>query len=433
MRVFYIGLNHRTAPVEIRECLALAPTELDALLAELTRCGDAESPILETIVLSTCNRFEAYAVAHDCDLAAARVLTAIERARNLSQAELSHYLVREHDATAAAHLCAVASGLDSMVLGEAQILGQVAEAHDAAISDGCAGPVLSSLFRKAIECGKRARSETAIGKHATSVSHVAVELSKQIFGALADQPILVVGAGEMAELAARNLLDNGATSICVINRSQGRAERLAQQLGGTATAWEDLALALERANIVLCSTGAPQAIIGAEMVRKVMVRRRNRPLFLIDVAVPRNVAPEVGQLPNVYLYDIDDLQVVVERNLVQRQREIPPVQAIIEETTAEFMDWLNSLEVVPTIRDLRSMASAICDAETARTLRRLKNLDAREEQLVRALGKSIVNKLLHNPTIQLKKLAASGDGYQHASVLRGLFGLASRGRGDRHD
>ncbi len=432
MQLFFAGLNHRTAPVEIRECLTVPPHEMDGFLRQLAEAARRESPLTEIALISTCNRFEVYGLAVDGCQTSARVCEALSRLRNVPLATFRPHLVQGYGEDVVRHVCSVAAGLDSMILGEPQILGQVAEAYQAAVACGAAGPVLAGLFRKAVECGKRARTETGISEHAVSVSHVAVELAKQIFGSLADQSVLLVGAGEMAELAARNLVDNGARRILVINRSWERAERLAREFGGTAYGWEDLGLALMKADIVVCSAGAPHAIIHPPTLERVMALRRQRPLFLIDIAVPRNVEPGVRRIPGVYLYDIDDLQSVVQANLAHREREVPRVQAIVNEASAEFMAWFRTLDVVETIRDLRSMAERICDDEVDRALRRLGPMNEREVQIVRMLGRRIVGKLLHGPTIRLKEAAENGNGHQYADALRDLFGLDRALEGEGH-
>jgi glutamyl-tRNA reductase len=424
MRLFYIGLNHRTAPVEIRECLALTPADLAALLAQLAgpACTGA-GPLSEAAILSTCNRFEIYGVAEDCDGAAADLFQTLAHFRGLAVEELAGCLTYAADVEAVSHLCAVASGLDSMILGEPQILGQAVEAYRTALRCGTAGPALAALFRKAIECGKRARTETAISEHAASVSHAAVELARQIFGTLQNQHVLLVGAGEMAELAARNLNANGAGQILVVNRSRERADKLASEFGGLAFGWQELGSALFKADIVICSAAAPHVIIRTDTVQNVMRLRGGRPLFLIDIAVPRNIQAEVGDLPNVHLYAIDDLQVVVQENIALRRQEIPKVEAIINQATTEFLAWLRGRNVVSTIRDLRTLAEQVTNDETERALRRLGPLNDREERIVRALGQSIVNKLLHVPTVRLKEYADEGEGYMYVDTLRNLFGL----------
>ena len=432
MTVFFVGLNHRTAGVDLRERFSLTPSQSSGLFRRLVK-SPPEKLVTEAVILSTCNRCEVFASAGDSQGAAMFVREKLAESLETSVSECQSHLLHAHGADAVRHLCTLAAGLDSMILGEPQILGQVVGAHEAALACEASGPVLSTLFRKAIECGKRARAETAISEHATSVSHVAVELARQIFGSLDGQPVLLVGAGEMAEVAARNLFDNGTRNLMVVNRNWERAQRLAGEFNGTAHRWEDLSVALSKADIVISSTGAQRPIISQEMVRSVMHRRRQRPLFLIDISVPRNVEPDVGRLPSVYLYDIDDLQTVVQENRAQREREIPKVEAIVSQCVEEFLAWQGSRGIVPTIRDLRGHAAQICEAEVARALRRMGPLSDRDEKVLRGLAHGIMNKILHSPTVRLKELATQGDGFAYASIVRDLFDLSPTERGDTHD
>lgn len=425
MELVLVGLTHHTAPVAVRERLALTSSEKAGLLRELTQAA----PLAEAAILSTCNRFEVYGVADDGQRAAGEIGDMLARLHGAAPEEVKPHLGAMQGEGVVRHLCTVAAGLDSMILGEPQVLGQVTEAYEGALDCCAAGPVLAALFRQAIHCGKRARTETAISERAASVSHAAVELTKQIFGSLGDRQVLLIGAGEMAELAARNLADNGAGRILVLNRSAERARTLAAQFAGEGLGWDDLGTALCRADIVVCSAAAPHAVIHTDAVRAAMAARRGQPLFLIDIAVPRNVDAEVGKLANVYLYDIDDLKSVVQENLEQRQREVPKVEAIVVACSSDFMAWLRSLDVASTIRDLRSAAERLRDDEVDRALRRLGPLDEHQERVVRMLAQNIVSKLLHTPTVRLKELADEGDGYRSAGVLRDLFGLT----GNKHE
>ncbi len=434
MELVLIGLTHHTAPVAVRERFALTAMESTALLGSLTQAANGiGAPLAEAALLSTCNRFELYGVAGDGPQACEEIGAILACRQGAAPGDLQPCLRTLQGEDAVRHLCTVAAGLDSMILGEPQVLGQVAEAYEAALASGAAGPVLAALFRQAIHCGKRARSETAISERAASVSHAAVELTKQIFGSLGRLRVLLIGAGEMAELAARNLADNGVGSIMVVNRSRERAEAFAAQFGGLAFGWDALDEALGKADVVICSAAAPHSVIHCAAARAAMAARHEQPLFLIDIAVPRNVDAEVGRLRNVYLYDIDDLKHVVQENLERRQREVPRVEAIVAQCSADFVAWLHSLDVASTIRDLHSAAERLRDDEVDRALRRLGPLDARQERVVRVLAHNIVSKLLHGPTVRLKELADEGDGYRSAGVLRELFGLSGGGRGEGHD
>jgi glutamyl-tRNA reductase len=294
---------------------------------------------------------------------------------------------------------------------------------ETALRQDAAGKVISALFRGAIETGKRARAETGISQGTTSISHIAVELARKIFGDLGSCHVLLVGAGEMAELAAQTLFESGAESLAILNRTKERAEELAEQFDARAWGWNRLNEALIWSDIVITSTAAPHAIIRPDVVRQVNAQRRHRPLFLIDIAVPRDVDPRVDQLDGVYLYDVDDLEAVVEDSLAGRRREVPKVKAIVQQTQEDFMAWYRSLGVVPTIVDIRKQAHTVREAELERALRRLKGVSNHDQQIIQIMTERIVNKLLHHPTICLKKHASCSDGYQYAEVARDLFGV----------
>ncbi|MGD2179135.1 MAG: glutamyl-tRNA reductase [Anaerolineae bacterium] len=428
--IVLVGLNHKVAPVAVREKLAFGTRLLEDALqrfsADPAGCGDYGD---EGVILSTCNRLEIYTVASCLDAGQDAVCSLLEDCHGESREAFAPYLYSRADEQAAGHLFSVAAGLDSMVLGEHQILGQVTGAMEVALEQGAAGKVLSSLFRHAIEAGKRARTETAISQGTTSISHVAVELARKIFGDLSACRVLLVGAGEMAELAAQALVECGVAGLSILNRTRERAERLAARFDARPLAWEELEFALPWADIVIASTGAPHAIFRRENVSQALIQRRRRPLFFIDIAVPRNVEPAVEELEGVYRYDIDDLQRVVEDSLAERRREVPRVDTIVSEAQREFMAWYRSLDVEPTIVDLRRQAHAMREAEVERALRRLPELRDGDREIIQGMAKRIVNKLLHHPTICLKQHASYSDGYEYARVTRDLFGLD--GKGDR--
>lgn len=424
MQILQLGLSHQTAPVEIREQLALSEAAIPEALRTLcpdNGCGPSYA--LEGALLSTCNRLEVYAVVERADLGQQDLRDYVGRVTaTLREVFDAHMQVREGEA-AVTHLCEVACGMDSMILGESQIQGQVAEAHQLAMAHGSAGPVINALFRAALQAGKRARTETAINEHATSISHVAVELALQIFDDLATKAVVLVGAGEMAELAAKNLVDNGVGKLLVVNRSPGRAAALAKQYGGEALGWDRLTQALWQSDIVVSSTSAPHAILRPETVTVAMQMRRNRPLFLIDIAVPRDVDPAVGKLTNVFLYDIDDLQRVVAANLEQRQREIPRVQEIICQEAIEFLAWFKARDVVPTLVDLRQHVDGIRESELAWALQKLEGLSDQERNVILAFSRRLVNKILHEPTVRLKQQANGREAYRYTEAVRELFGI----------
>jgi glutamyl-tRNA reductase len=429
LHIVQIGLSHQTAPVEVREQLALPDAVLPGALQRLcSQNGCGPGYALEGAVLSTCNRLELYAVAACVEEGGTDLCRYLSDVSGVARAEFDAHLVVRSDREAVAHLCRVACGLDSMILGESQIQGQVAHAVELAVAHGAAGPVVNALFRSALQAGKRARTETAIGEHATSISHVAVELAAQIFDDLSTKTALLVGAGEMAELAARNLVEGrgtrrGVGQLLVVNRSAGRAAGLAKAFGGEALGWEQLSQALWRADIVITSTAAPHAILRADTVGAAMRMRRGRPLFVIDIAVPRDVEPEVAKINNVFLYDIDDLQQVVAANLAHRQRQVPHVQAIVDGEVAAFEKWFRARDVVPTIVDLRQRVDDIREAEVEWALGKLEHLSEQERGVVLALSQRLVNKILHQPTVRLKAHASGRDGYRYTDAVRDLFGI----------
>lgn len=424
MQILQLGCSHRTAPVNIREQLAIPePVLPDVLHALCPENGCGPGYALEGAVLSTCNRLEVYAVVECCERGNNDIRDLLARVSGASRSTLDAHLQVCEGEAAVHHLCEVACGLDSMVLGESQIQGQVIQAHQLALAHGSAGAVVNALFRAALQAGKRARTETAINEHAASISHVAVELALQIFDDLATKTIALIGAGEMAELAAKNLVDHGAGHLLVVNRSAGRAAALARQFGGEALGWDHLTQALGRSDIVISSTSAPHAILRPDKVAAAMRVRRNRPLFLIDIAVPRDVDPAVGELTNVFLYDIDDLQQVVAANLEQRQREVPRVQAIIDQEVAEFMAWFKARDIVPTIVDLRQHLESIRESELAWAMQKLDGLSEQERKVILAFSQRLTNKILHQPTIRLKQHADSREMYHYTEMLRDLFGI----------
>jgi glutamyl-tRNA reductase len=427
MQILQVGLSHQMTPVEIREQLALPEAAMPAALESLcpsNGCGPGYA--LEGAILSTCNRLEIYAVVGCVDGGRQDIQTYLAEVSRTSCDIFGPYLQLRENQVAVDHLCQVACGLDSLVLGESQIQGQVAEAHRLALAHGAAGPVINHVFQTALRAGKRARTETAINEHATSISHVAVELASQIFDDLGQKRALLIGAGEMAELAAKNLVDNGVGGLLVVNRSQGRAAVLAKQFGGEALGWERLTQALLQADIVISSTAAPHAILRPETVSAAMRMRRQRPLFLIDIAVPRDIDPAVGELNNVFLYDIDDLEQVAEANLAQRRREIPRVQGIIDEEVGEFWAWFQARDVVPTIVDLRRHVDLIREVELEWAMHKLEHLSEEERDILLNFSQRLVNKILHQPTVRLKQRAGDREAYRYTDAIRDLFGIVDR-------
>lgn len=420
------GISHHTAPVELRERLSLTPDALKATLAHFG-CGHASRPAgyTELAILSTCNRLELYAVTHQSNVEGLQGL--LSEATGVPSAEFVSLATPLLDEQAVAHLCQVAAGLDSMVLGEPQILGQVTEAYQLATSQSAVGPVLKALFRTAIRAGKRARTETTISRNPATISSMAVRMSEHIVGDVADKHVVVVGAGEMAELAVEALRTRGARHITVVNRTHERAQHLAQRWDAQAVTFASLTLTLASADIAIVSTGAPHYVVTCEMVQSAMGARPTRPLVLMDIAVPRNVAPEANQTPHVHAYDIDDLQTHLTDALAERQQAVPQVESIIAAEVEAFGLWLRGLDIAPLIADLRSKAETIRRTEIERTLRHLPELSPEAQRHIENLTEALVNKLLHEPTTCLRAEAHNGHAAEYAHTVRQLFGLSVGG------
>ncbi|HSH81050.1 MAG TPA: glutamyl-tRNA reductase [Herpetosiphonaceae bacterium] len=421
MQIVVVGLDHHLNPVEVRERFAFRSSDLPRAFERLLR--EADTPVREAAILSTCNRVEIYAVAPNAEDAYTALSSFLIAFHGIAPDDQQPELYFLADGKAVEHLFSTTCGLNSMVVGENQIQAQVREAAAVAASLQALGSTLNALFRHAVEVGKRARTETAVSRYAASTSHAGVELARRHLGGLNSADVLLVGSGKVSELAAKNLLDNGARSITLVNRTVESAQQLADRWGGRALPFEALPKALEDADVVLSSTAAPHPIIHRHHVETALARRSNRPLLLIDLAVPRDIDPEVAGLAGVHVYDIDDLDQVVASNLRRRRDELGSVQGIVDEETARFMQWLHSRSVMPTLNQLRGMAEGIGRTELDRAFRRLGGLDQREREVVEALAMAIVNKLLHQPTIRLKQEAAQGNGAEYAEALQVLFGL----------
>ena len=413
-----IGLSYKTAPVEVRERYALTDPEI---------VGDGVVPldgaVRECMILSTCNRVEILAVGAVPDIEE-RLLKAWAGAAGKPVEHLRPYVYMHKGEAVVSHLFAVASSLDSMVLGEPQILGQLKDAYREALEKDTAKVILSRLLHKSFSVAKRVRSETAVAASAVSISYAAVELAKRIFGDMHEISAMLIGAGEMAELAAAHLVKCGIRSICVANRTVERAVQLAAEFNGEAVSFESLFERLAQVDIVISSTGAHEPIIGAEAMKPVLRARKNKPMFLIDIAVPRDIDPAVNTLDNIYLYDIDDLREVVEENLAHRKEEAVKALAIVEEETAVFCRWMRSLELQPTIVDVIRKGEQIAREETERTLKRLGSLSPEQQETVAALASSIVKKMQHEPITFLKQHFDEEEmGTQLVSTVRRLFHL----------
>jgi glutamyl-tRNA reductase len=422
-----VGLNHRSAPVEVRERLAFpADTVGHALRGLVERDG-----IDEGVILSTCNRVEVCVLAAQGYKGTESVKEFLSAWHAIPPAELSAYLYHLIGEGAVRHLFRVSSSLDSMVLGEPQILGQVKDAYGYACEFKSIGPVLDKFYTKAFSVAKRVRTETKVASSAVSVSYAAVELAKKILGGLADKTVMLIGAGEMCELAARHLLSAGARGILVTNRTFERAVRLAEEFDGTPVRYEELAVHLKRADIIISSTGAPHFVLKREDVEEVIRIRRNRPMFFIDMAVPRDIDPDANQIDNVYVYDIDDLNNVIETNLEERQREAAKAEEIVVAEVAMFRRWLESQQVTPTIVSLRRKFEEIKQAEVAKALSALGAQDPKTRKVVESLASSILNKVLHPPISSLKRDSDARSPMEMVAVVREIFDLPDEETGEQ--
>jgi glutamyl-tRNA reductase len=410
-----LGASHKTAALELREKLALPTGRAARVLGELTE----HEAIHEAVALFTCNRTELYLVTADAVEAENAALAILSRQAGLRPTELlgSLYSLRGRDAVE--HLFAVTGGLDSMVVGEAEIQGQVKRAYEVALVEGVSGPVSNRLFRDALAAGKRVRTETGIGRSNVSISTVAVQLAAEFLGDLTSRRVLVIGAGDNAELTARALRDRGVETLFVANRRYDRALGLAQRFGGRAVTFEDLPRELEAADIVVSSTGAPHQIVGREELEFVAASRMGRPLVLIDLAVPRDVEPSVRDCPGIALYDMDDLQRAVARNMDAREAEAAEALLLVREEVARFQDWMASLDVVPTISALRRRADEVVRQVLRENEPRWESLSAADRERVEMMARAVVSRLLHEPTVRLKDRSS----YHYLHTIRELFAL----------
>ena len=421
--ILMIRLNHKVAPLDVLERLAFTAERVPQALNELLdRGGDDEGIIKEAVLLSTCNRTEVYIQANEFEQAEARLQEFLARHGGLTVEQLRRMVYVTRGEEAALHLMQVAAGLDSLVLGENEILGQVRSASEMAQEAGASGPILSALFRFAIQAGKRARTETEIGRAEISVASVVVELAEQAFGPLNDRTALLIGAGKISSITARALVRAGLRCIMVANRTFERAQKLAQNLNGTAVHFDALDESLARADIVICSTGAPHIVLHAETVAKVQEARGNRPLLVADLAVPRDADPRIAALPNVRLANIDDLaSVVTSHPLAVSVCET--VEVIVRQELENFCQWCAARRCVSVIQAMYAKAESISQDEVEATLRRMGPLTPRQRELMQSLGRAIVNKLLHEPTVHLRELPRDKDVSSYIEVVQELYSL----------
>lgn len=415
-RISLLGVNHKTTPLAVREKMAFAEGYEEPLnaLQKIPGCS-------EYFLLSTCNRVELLFVSEsgfEPDDAMLQFLFG----DSVKPEQRSHYSYLYHDTEAVNHLFQVSASLDSMVVGETQILGQIKEAYRSASRLGCTGPLLNKLMHKSFTVAKRVRSETGIGSSAVSISYAAVQLAKKIFGHLDDKKVMLIGAGEMAELAAEHLVGQGVGGVVVANRTLSRAVDLAKRFNGSSCMLDELPSQLEQVDIIISSTGATGLIIKGDDVKPLMRTRRNRPLFFIDIAVPRDLDPALNDIDNVFLYDIDDLSQVVEMNRAEREKEAVKARRIVEEETLKFGRWQQNMTVTPTITAMRRKADDICQQELSKTLSKLE-LDDNDRKKVEKLALAISAKLLHDPLIYLKSESCRGGDDAKVDIIRTIFGL----------
>lgn len=419
MHLIVVGLNYRTAPVEVREKFALSDAELPKALQALK----ATTGILEGVVVATCNRTEIYAVVDRLTLCGHYIRSFMEQWFRIPRKEFNTHLYMYEDDLAVEHLFRVACGLDSMVIGETQILGQVRDSFLLAQEERATGTLFNRLFKQAITLAKRAHSDTSIGESAVSVSYAAIELGKRIFGRFDDKTVMIVGAGKMSELTAQHLHANGAKEVLVVNRTLENARELAAKFQGAALSMGDAMERLKDVDIVISSTGAQRFVLERDNVEKAMAGRKKRPLFLIDIAVPRDIEPSCGDIPNVFLYDIDDLEGIVESNLAKRRKEAEIIEEMIELEQEAYRQWYATLGVSPLIRALQEKAATIQENTMESLLRKLPELDDRQAKVIRKLTKSIVNQVIHDPILRIKELSAEKRSEEAMKLFVQLFAL----------
>jgi glutamyl-tRNA reductase len=417
MEILIVGLNHKTAPIEVREKVAFDGPKLDEAVNILKTSG----VLKENIILSTCNRVEIYAGVNETDAGVEGIKDFISDFHKVPKDLLDKSLYIHKGPEAIRHMYRVAASLDSMVVGEPQILGQLKDAYDAALKNKTTGMYLNKLMRKSVSVAKRIRTETKIAESAVSISFAAVELAKKIFDDLATKSFMLIGAGEMAELAARHLINSGVKDVYVTNRTTARAEELAHEFHGKVILFDNFTLELRYTDIVICSTGAPHYILMKDQVHKIMKERRQKPMFIIDISVPRNIDPRINDLDNVYLYDVDNLQGIIDTNIQERAKEAEKAEQIVDEEIGSYLKWTAALTATPTIVALRNKAEEIRKDELEKTLKKMGPLEEKTIRAIEQLTSSIVNKLVHPPTAALK--AEKEDKEQMLGIIQKLYNL----------
>ncbi|REK75911.1 glutamyl-tRNA reductase [Paenibacillus paeoniae] len=419
MHIIVVGLNYRTAPVEVREKFTFAEHELPAALKGLMETKS----IMECVIVATCNRTEMYAVVDRHHLCGHYIRSFMEKWFNLPRADFTNHLYMYEDGKAIEHLFRVTSGLDSMVIGETQILGQVKSAFLLAQDEKKTGTIFNMLFKQAVTMAKRAHSETMIGETAVSVSYAAVELGKQIFGQFNKKTVMVIGAGETGELTAKHLYANGADRVLVVNRTFERAAALADKFNGVPCSMDEAVKKLHEVDIIISSTGSNGYVLLRDQVSVAMQRRKSRPLFMIDIAVPRDLDPTIAAVENVFLYDIDDLEGIVQSNLEQRRQEAAKIKVMIEEEIKLFDNWYKTLGVVPLIRALQTKSAEIHEDTMNSLSNKLPDLDEHELKVIRKLTKSIVNQMMQDPILRIKEMAGEKKADEAMNMFVKLFAL----------
>jgi glutamyl-tRNA reductase len=417
MKVFVVGLNHKTADVDVREKLAFNGSKLEDGLIRFKELPEVQ----EAIILSTCNRVELYANVSDTIKASESIKTFLSEFHNINKGALDNALYIYDNVNAVRHVFRVASSLDSMVIGEPQILGQLKDAFEFALEKKTTGILLNKLMKKAISVAKKVRTETRIAENAVSISFAAVELARKIFTDLSKRVCMLLGAGEMAELAAKHLLNNGVKEVMVSNRTYERACELAKEFQGKPVTFDEFIDEMVRTDIVICSTGASKYILMKNQMQRVMKERKQRQVFIIDISVPRNIDPEINDLDNVYLYNIDDLQSVVDANMFERQKEAEKAEKIIEEEIETFLKWQSSLDSVPTIIALRDKAEEIKKEELDKLLNKISGIGEKDKEAIEYMATAIINKLIHPPTMALKEDTEDKD--IMIAVIKKLYGI----------
>jgi glutamyl-tRNA reductase len=419
MQIVVVGLSHKTAPVEIRECFSFQEPAFDVGLEELGKKRSIE----ECLILSTCNRVEVYAVSEDAETCVEDIKRFLSEFHNVREEHFSSYFYALTGRSAVRHLFRVASSLDSMVIGEPQILGQVKEAFRAAANKGTVRLILNRLFHTAFFVAKKVRAETGIGTQSVSISYVAVELAKRIFDDLSRRTVMLIGAGDMAELAARHLIKAGIRELIIASRRLENAKALADVLNGKAVKMEEVYYLLKEADIVITATGSADFIIRPQHVREALKLRKNEPMFMIDIAVPRDIDPRIEEIPNVYLYDIDDLKAVLDDNMKTRRENAEKAEEVVLEGERYFLGWLDALKVFPTIIELKRRFDDIKAMEIEKALRRLGNFSDREKKIIESMASGIIGKILHNPLMNLKKESSTSLGALYVDAINRLFRL----------